>query len=305
MGPEGEKYSIKALVDNVEKAIARKPDGIAVTITNTDITNPDIKRFDELLRRAINENIPIIAINVPDFRPNEERIPYKFYIGMDEYVCGERLAEAMLKFTPKRAVIVFHEKGHIGLENRAKGIKNVLGKVPTDEIFIGTDSSSAVEIFKDHFAKYEDTDTIFTLGPLGTDPALSFLEERKLVDKVKLATVDFLPDYIGAIKEGKIVCAADQKPFLQGFLPIQSFLYCEDLNISEDIHLGPLIVDKYNIDGVILVEGILEKLIERLGEDAKKKLKKFHLEDLRGIVREHSDIMSIIIGIIGIIVPFL
>ncbi|GAG58189.1 unnamed protein product, partial [marine sediment metagenome] len=49
----------------LNSAIATKPDGIAVTIT-------DPAALDAPLRKAIAAGIPVIAINVPDPRPEAE-----------------------------------------------------------------------------------------------------------------------------------------------------------------------------------------------------------------------------------------
>lgn len=305
LSPE-EKYSIDTLVNNLERAIAAKPDGIAVTITN-------IKFLDEPLRRAVNQKIPIIAINVPDFRPNNERIPYLFYIGMDEYVCGKRLAKRVLdedEFIPTRAVVAIHEEGHVGLENRAKGIEDVFRKrnILTDKLYITTESTLATEKFKKYREEHPESDVIFTLGPLGTDPALNFLEKEGLVGKMKLAAVDRLPRTTNDIKKGKLVCIAEQGPYLQGFLPILWFYqyyeyqYYKNFNVYEDILLGPSIVDKYNIGYVEYTEKMLEEL-DRLLDDRPKKKFKNKLKDVWDDIIEHKDnvidIIKTIISIFG------
>ena len=88
LGPE--KFSIKALVDLLEGAIAKKPDAIIVTITSYEA-------LDEPLRRAIKMGIPVFAVNVYDPRSEEERIPYLGYLGQDDYEAGKVLAEAAIR----------------------------------------------------------------------------------------------------------------------------------------------------------------------------------------------------------------
>ena len=88
LGPE--KFSIKALVDLLEGAIAKKPDAIIITITAYE-------PLDEPLRRAIKMGIPVFAVNVYDPRPEEERIPYLGYLGQDDYEAGKVLAEAAIR----------------------------------------------------------------------------------------------------------------------------------------------------------------------------------------------------------------
>lgn len=67
LGPE--KFSIKEVVDMLEGAIARKPNGIAITITA-------VEPLDKPVRRAIDQGIPVIAMNVKEPRPPEQAIPY-------------------------------------------------------------------------------------------------------------------------------------------------------------------------------------------------------------------------------------
>ncbi|HID16061.1 MAG TPA: sugar ABC transporter substrate-binding protein [Candidatus Atribacteria bacterium] len=246
LGPE--KFSIQNLVNMLESAISSKPDGIAVTITNA-------VALDEPLRKAIKMGIPVIAINVPDSRPVEERIPYLCYVGMDEYRGGIDAAQRMLKeFTPKRAIVANHEPGHTGLELRAKGIKDVFSKkgIPVEEVDITANPTKAVGILSSYLSRYPETDAIFTLGPLGTQPALKLLEEKNLFGKVKLSGWDLTSLMVEAIKEGKLLFTIEQQQYLQGYPPIV-FLYTYNkygLIPHGTVLTGPAIVDKSNVSVV-------------------------------------------------------
>jgi simple sugar transport system substrate-binding protein len=246
LGPE--KFSIKEFIDLLESAIAKKPDGLVVTITNPIA-------LDEPLRRAIKMGIPVIAINVPDDRPPEKAIPYLCYVGMDEYLAGVYAARRMLQeFTPKRAVIAIHEPGHAGLEARAKGISDVLEekKIPVEKLDIGTDPTKALTTLKAYLQKYPDTDAIFTLGPLGAHPAIQLVEEEKLVGKVKIGAIDLTTKITDAIKRGVVVFTIDQQQYLQGYLPILFLKLYLDYGLipQEKVLTGPLVVDKRNVDKV-------------------------------------------------------
>jgi len=244
LGPE--KFSIKEFIDLLESAIARKPDGLVVTITNP-------VALDEPLRKAIKMGIPVVAINVPDSRPADEAIPYLCYVGMDEYLAGVYAARRMLQeFTPKRAVIAIHEPGHAGLEARAKGIMDTLKPkgIPVEKLDITTDPTKALTLMKSYLIKHPDTDAIFTLGPLGAHPAIQLVEEEGLVGKVKIGAIDLTTKITDAIKKGEVVFTVDQQQYLQGYLPIV-FLYLYNeygLIPHEKVLTGPAIVDKSNVD---------------------------------------------------------
>jgi len=244
LGPE--KYSLKEFIDLVNSAIARKPDGLIVTITNP-------VALDEPLRKAIKMGIPVVAINVPDTRPPEEAIPYLVYVGMDEYLAGVYAARRMLQeFTPKRAVVAIHEPGHVGLEARAKGIMDVLSEknIPVEKLDITTDPTKALTIMKSYLMKHPDTDAIFTLGPLGAHPAIQLVEEEGLVGKVKIGAIDLTTKITDAIKKGVVMFTIDQQQYLQGYLPVVFlYLYKEyGLIPHEKVLTGPSIVDKTNVE---------------------------------------------------------
>lgn len=264
-GPE--VASIPELVRLLDSAIAAKPDGLAVTIT-------DPTAVGEPLRRAIAQGIPIIAINVPDIdpatgrqRPEEERIPYKFYIGGDEYLGGVRAAKALLKaaeakgVTINRGVCAPQEVGHIGLETRCKGFADVMAErgIPADKLQIyGADPTRSVEILRSYFAAHPETNALFTTGPQGTLPAVTFLKEAGLVGKVLHGTFDLDPVTLDAIRTGVTLFAIVQQQYLQGFLPIVFLTLYNQFLLSpiSDVLTGPALVDATNIEQVA-------KLIER------------------------------------------
>lgn len=252
LGPA--KYSIEELVNMLNSAIATKPDGIAVTIT-------DPASVDEPLRRAIAQGIPVIAINVPDPRPAGQKIPYLFYVGGDEYLSGKKSAERILaSFKPKRAIVTIHEVGHIGLEMRAQGFIEVMtaNGVPAEKLATYLDPTQAVEILKGYFAKNPDTDAIFTLGSIDSSYVLAFLREQNLVGKVKHAAFDVSDEVVKAIKEGTTLFTISQQQYLQGYLPIiHLYLYDKYAFLpANDILTGPGFVDASNVQ---LVEELVEK----------------------------------------------
>jgi simple sugar transport system substrate-binding protein len=242
------KYSLQQFINDVNSAIAAKPDGIVVTITNA-------QALDEPLRRAIAEGIPVIAINVPDTRPASERIPYLCYVGDNEYLAGVKAAEYVLsQFTPKRAVIAIHEITNTGLLIRAKGITSVFEKhhIPIDKLNITTNPTQGVSNLRAYLMRHPDTDMIFTLGPVGTLPAVTVVDEMGLEGKVKIGGFDLTQNMLKWIEEGKVLYTVDQQQYLQGYLPIE-FLYMylkHALMPVGEVLTGPFIVTKKNVKKV-------------------------------------------------------
>ena len=247
------KYSVEQLVDMLNSAIATKPDGIAVTITDPDA-------LDQPLRRAIDMGIPVIAINVPDSRPADESIPYLFYIGGDEYLSGKLAAERILEYKkPERAVVTVHEIGHMGLELRAQGFIEVMTEagVPAEKLATYLDPTQAIEILKGYFTRNPETDAIFTLGSIDSAYVIDFLNEEGLVGKVTHGGFDVSDDVVESIQKGDTLFTISQQQYLQGYLPVHFFYLLNKYNFlpANDVLTGPGFVDADNVESVVeLVE---------------------------------------------------
>ena len=242
------KYSLQEFINDVNSAIAAKPDGLVVTITNKEA-------LDEPLRRAIQEGIPVIAINVPDTRSALKRIPYMCYVGDDEYLAGVKAAEYVLSvFKPKRAVIAIHEITNTGLLIRAKGITDVFNKykIPVEKLNITTNPTQGVSNLRAYLTRHPDTNMIFTLGPVGTLPAVTVVDEMGLEGKVKIGGFDLTDNMLKWIREGKVLYTIDQQQYLQGYLPIEFlYMYLEHgLSPVGEVLTGPFIVTKNNVQKV-------------------------------------------------------
>lgn len=257
-GPE--VASIEELVRLLDSALAASPDGLAVTIT-------DARALDEPVRRAIDEGIPVIAINVPDMRDFDERIPYLFYVGGDEYLGGVFAARRFIQIADEQGVeitggvVAPQEVGHLGLEARAQGFMDTMTEhgIAAEKLQIyGEDPTRSVEILRSYFVRNPDTNVLFTLGPMGTLPAVTFLREEDLVDDVLYGTYDLDSTTMVAIKQGIAEFTVTQQQYLQGFLPmVYLTLYNHyGLRPIEDVLTGPAFVDLTNIE---LVEDMIEK----------------------------------------------
>jgi len=237
-------FSIEEQVNMLESAIAARPDGIATTISSDTA-------FDAPLKRAKELGIPVFAVNIEDYEP--PYVPYIAYIGQDEFIVGEVLANRVLQeFTPKRAVIGIHQPGLTCLELRAEGILRVFQNrgIPIEKIDVTPYPTQALEIMKAYLARYPDTEVIFTLGPLGAHPAIDLVKEMGLKGKVRLATCDVSPEILDAIKNDLMICAIAQQPFIQGFLAaVWLYLYVEyGFLPPAKMPTGPTVIDKFNLD---------------------------------------------------------
>src|SRR5260370_28912953 len=127
-----ETFSVEAQVNLLETAIAAKPDGLIVPIT-------DAAALQRPLNQAIASGIPVIASNIPDMRPIGQRIPYLTYVGGDEYQTGVLMAQEILQQfkpnVPRHVACAIGDVGHARAEFTGKGLSYGMksGGVPVDK----------------------------------------------------------------------------------------------------------------------------------------------------------------------------
>ncbi|MEW6228228.1 MAG: substrate-binding domain-containing protein, partial [Bacillota bacterium] len=215
-GPAGR--NIPEQVNMFRAAVAAKAAGIAVSIS-------DPKAWQEPVKDARKQGLPVVAINCQEPPELAGTIPYMAYVGMNEYEAGKMVARYMMPKLKKgaRAVVAIQEAGHIGLEARAKGIAEVItqelgGKV--DKLDITQDPTQAIGILRSYLRANPDTAAIFTVGPLGAIPTIKMIREDGLKGKVLMASFDLDPTTIQAIKDGICEATVDQQQYLQGYISV-------------------------------------------------------------------------------------
>jgi len=254
-------FSIKAQVDLLKTAIAANPDGLIVPIT-------DPNALDEPLREAIAKGIPVIAANIPDPRPEDERIPYLTYVGGDEYLTGVFMGKELLKTfgdkKPKRVAVGLAHVGHVGAEMRAQGMIDVLKPlgIPVDKIALTDDPAKIMQTWQAYLTAHPDTEAIWLVTLLATPYVVQVNEQMGRGD-VKVFTVDESPLAIEGIRAGKVVATHSQQFYLQGWLPTMwLYIYNEyGYTPPPQILTGPVIINRENADEW------REKVIKVFGED--------------------------------------
>ena len=252
-----ETFEVAGYVNLLEQAIAAQPDGILCTIL-------DQNAVDAPLRRAIEGGIPVIAINVPDTRPLDQRIPYLFYVGGDEEAGGRLTAQRQLQDGPiKHAVCIIHEPGHTGLEARCRGYDAELTEqgARVDKLPSGKDPTKATETIRGFLTENEDIDAIFGVGPQPASFALQVLQETGKEGQIRVSAYDMTEELVQAIQGGTLVSTIDQQQYLQAWEPINWLkLHVEHgfvLAPGVDLLTGPALVDNANVEKV--AEGVKAK----------------------------------------------
>jgi len=250
---------------NLEIVAAKKPAGIATGLS-------DYKMLEEPLREAIKNGVPVVAINVRDPRPNDERIPYLVYVGEDSFQMGVTEARGVIdKFieiygrAPKRAIFLNHAPGVLCLSERAAGAKEVCDKMGVanyDVLPTKGDPAEIHETVRAYVQKYPDTEAVFTgwsqvavwstqvlkeLGRLGNryEPAKE--------GNVYVGGIDVDAQCLQLILDGDVILTVDQQPYLQGFYAAVVLYNWDKYQLSPfgAIYTGPLILDPSNAKEMI------------------------------------------------------
>ncbi len=177
----------------------------------------------------------MVAFNISDTRPPDQRIRYLTYVGGDEYLTGLKLGEYVIEQAnagkipkPTKMMCANHDATHQGLKLRCQGMTDAMKKigVSVDELVIGADPARARSIMQSYLSTNKDVNYIFTLGTLSCPWAYSVADQMglkpKLADKgMTIVSVDDSPNSLEGIKEGKILASHSQGFWLQGYLPME------------------------------------------------------------------------------------
>jgi simple sugar transport system substrate-binding protein len=268
------EYSLQNFIAILNQAIATHPDGLAIPILNSEALQP-------ILNKAISSGIPVVAFNIPDSRPQSERIPYLTYVGGDEYLTGLKLGEHAIELAnagkapkPVKVVCANHDATHQGLKARCRGMTDAMKKigVSVDELIIGADPAKARSVLQSYLSTHKDVNYIFCVASWSSPWAYSVADQMglkpKLADKgMTIITVDDSPDALDGIKDGKVLECNSQGFWLQGYLPMEILYFYKKMGMSplSDVITGPIVIDQSNVDTWI-------KFVKNIvGEDAYKK----------------------------------
>ncbi len=205
--------SIPRMQRLIDEAVEDRPDGLVVSL-------PDARALAPSIRRAERAGIPVVSINSGSdtFR----RLGVLAHVGQPEWRAGLEGGERMAAAGVRHAICVNHEAGNEGLDLRCRAFAAGLRRMG------GTSRVLAVRLQDPAEARRRiaeavasgDVDGVMTLGPGGAEPALAALGASRLGRGVKLATFDLSPEVLRAVRDGRMLFAIDQQPYLQGYLPI-------------------------------------------------------------------------------------
>jgi len=243
MGTEG--VDVKAQANMIRQAVRDGYNGIAVNII-------DPVAFDEAIQDAMNKGVPVVGFNVDDHATPNSRLSS---VNQQLYRAGEQLGAYVLSFIPEnsRVLLTMHDKGVSALEDRLKGIQNILStkKIQWDVIITGNKSTNGAAVIAEYLRDHPQIHIILGTGQSDTEAAGIAIEQNFDGKEYWSAGFDLSPKTLQLIKDGHIRCTVDQQPYIQGFYPvIQLTHYLRYGLIPSDMDAGAAMITKQNVEKV-------------------------------------------------------
>jgi simple sugar transport system substrate-binding protein len=173
------------------------------------------------------------------------------HVGQTEGIAGQGAGKQFKKVGSKKVLIVIHEASNSGLQQRAAGVKKVLGSSKVKVLTIPNakkDIPGTKAKVKAAFNADKSLDSFLGLDPDVTIPCIP-----SCPNGTKIGTFD-VGGSIKQIQQGKMLFAIDQQQYLQGYLPIVfGMLFVTNLNTvgnGAPVLTGPGIINKANASKV-------------------------------------------------------
>jgi simple sugar transport system substrate-binding protein len=207
---------------------------------------PDASALKDPLRKASRKGIVVITVNsgLGDF----DTLPtYMVHVGQTEDIAGQGAGKQFKKAGAKKVLIVIHEASNSGLQQRADGVKKILGGSKVKVLTIPNAKSDIPGTKTKVQAAFRADRSLD--GFLGLDPDVTIPCTDVVPSGTKVGTFD-VGGSIKLIQSGKMRFAIDQQQYLQGYLPLVfAMLYATNLNTignGAPVLTGPGIINKAN-----------------------------------------------------------
>jgi simple sugar transport system substrate-binding protein len=231
----------------IRKAVDDGVDGIAV-----DIIHPTA--YNESIQYAMDHGVPVVAFNVD---ATNGAGPHLAYTQQDFVLAGEKLvAQLKDRVEPGSTILVTkHDEGISALDDRAQGIKNALGEIGVTIVETTTTADPAVAKEKITAALEEHPEIagIFATGQADTEGAGLVAEAQGDESNIKVVGgFDISDEILRLIGDGYIQATTDQQPYVQGFYPvIQLVLNIRYGLVPDNVDAGAGMITPDNVADVI------------------------------------------------------
>jgi simple sugar transport system substrate-binding protein len=237
--------SIDQQAANMMAALSRQPDALITSIV-------DDRAFDQIIQRAVDNGIIVIAANTDDSEGGDGNARAAF-IGQRTYDAGYALGNAMIEeFLPAegpvKAVVGVNAPGQNWSEQRAAGIMQALEEfkqanpdreIEIERIDVGATGAVVADRVGAYLNANPDTTVYFDTGLWHAYVART-LEDRGIEPgEVMMGGFDIVSEVLQAMEKGYIQVQVDQQPYMQGFMSVMQAYLAENFGLApSDIDTG-------------------------------------------------------------------
>lgn len=241
-------------LNNLEAAIAQKPDGIIMTFAGGEV-------FDEALDRAMSAGIPVVGSNV-DHPKGTHRLSFTGQsLEQAGYDLAAGLAPQFPAEGPIHVLIGISGPGQVWAEDRGAGIARFMDdfakanpgrQITYEKIDSGLDLSVTGQRVAAYVQARPETTAYFDVGYWAAGAAVSLRDLGKKPGEVLLACFDLVPVVMEEMKSGYVQLTIDQQPFLQGYVPIHQLHMMKKYKLGAyDVNTGKALVTPDQVDALM------------------------------------------------------
>ncbi|MFV0475999.1 MAG: sugar ABC transporter substrate-binding protein [Pikeienuella sp.] len=228
---------------NMQAALSRSPDALLTSIV-------DDNAFDEIIQRAADDGVIVMAVNVDDSEGADGNARDAF-IGQGFVPAGRSLAKKMTEFFPEEgpinAVIGISAPGQNWSEQRGQGVREGLEayaeasgrEVNIERLDTGTDGAQVAERVGAYLNANPATTVYFDTGLWHAYVAQVLADRGVEPGKVLMGGFDIVGEVLTQMEHGYIQVQVDQQPYMQGFIPVMQAYLAHTVNLSPtDVDTG-------------------------------------------------------------------
>jgi ribose transport system substrate-binding protein len=257
-GPD--HYDPKEELADFQKAVAAKPAGILVAVSDASV-------LGDAITSAVNAGTPVITVDSDAV--DSRRL---FFIGTNNLEAGRLGGRRMAgKLGGKGNVVIYSITGQPNIEERLKGFKDVFAGSPgikiVDVVDIKGNELSAFDKTQAYMAQTGDkkVNGFVCLDSACGKIVADAINRSGAKDRVLVAW-DVIPDTLNEIKAGVIDSTVAQKPYTMGYVGLkeldmvhhdppqplnQNWSADSFSHFPEIVDTGTAIVDKSNVDAYL------------------------------------------------------
>ena len=229
------------LIDN---AVADGSDGLVISMANPE-------GLEDSIKAAVEAGVPVITINsgIDDWQD----FGAITHVGQSETIAGEAAGEQLNEAGATNVICVIQEAGNIALEERCRAAASTFEGDMENLQADNTDLQGSQSTIESKLQADDSIDGILTLGGDMAGAAVGAVESAGT--DTQIGTFDLNAKVAQDVKDGKLLFAIDQQPYVQGYLGVTGIylklLNGNDIGGGQPVYSGPAIITADNADEVL------------------------------------------------------